>query len=108
MRHPLDPTTHTVEMSQIAELNLRLKAPQAPRVSAAELGLIGPGAGAAHGLTGADVVVRLSWDGSPTFPDIYAHFGTAGSDAAGRPVRLHTAQLRELSSRFGLHHRWGV
>jgi hypothetical protein len=108
VHHPLDPTTHTVEMSQIAELNLRLKAPQARKVSAAELGLIGGGAGSANGLSGADVVLRVSWDGSPAFPDIYAHFATAGGDARGTPVRLHTEQLRELSRRFGLHHRWGV
>jgi len=105
MHHPIDPTTHTVEMRQVAELNQHLTGPQARTITAAELGLPGAGVGA---LSGQAALLRLSWDGSPGFPDIHAHFAAPGRDAAGTRVRLHTAQLHELSRRLGLHHRWGV
>lgn len=110
--HPLDPTTHTVEMTQIAELNEHLKLPQSAPVTAADLGLQGArmrgGRGAGGSLAGPEVVVSVSWTGSPAFPDIFANFGVKGTGQVSGRVQLHTAQLKELSHRLGLRHGWGL
>jgi len=105
----LPPTTHTLEMAQIAELNecLRSRSSSTPVVAAA-LGMGGAPlrpSGAA-GLAEDAVLVRLSWEGSPEFPDIYGHFGPG---RGGRlQVLLHTAALNELGHLLGLRQRWGV
>jgi hypothetical protein len=105
----LPPTTHTLEMAQVAELNecLRNRSSTTPVVAAA-LGLGGallrPSGGA--GLADDAVLVRLSWAGSPEFPDIYGHFGPG---RGGRlQVLLHTAALNELGHLLGVRQRWGV
>jgi hypothetical protein len=111
MRHPLDPTTHTIEMEQIEQVNAQLKQPGATGITAADLGLEGShlvGHPAADSLSPRDVVRYLSWTGAPDFPDIFAHFGAPGGDTATTRVQLHTAHLRELSGRIHLTQHWGL
>lgn len=105
----LPPTTHTLEMAQVAELNERLKGRTGPTaITAAALGMGGAPLqpGGAAGLADEEVLVRVSWQGSPEFPDVYGHFG------AGRGGRLqallHTAPLDRLGHLLGLRQRWGV
>ncbi|GAA3609349.1 hypothetical protein [Microlunatus ginsengisoli] len=108
--HPLDPTSHTIEMQQIDELNAALAAKHAPTVTTADLGLTGaplPGSGG-QSLSGHEVVVKVSWRGTPDFPDIYGEFGAAGSTQASTHLLLHTAQLRELSHLLHQTHHWGL
>jgi hypothetical protein len=108
--HPLDPTSHTIEMEQIEELNARLAEKHAPRVSSADLGLSGARIphGAGQTLSGQEVVQQVSWRGVPDFPDIYAEFGVSGASESAVPVLLHTAQLRELSRQLHCTHHWGL
>jgi hypothetical protein len=113
--HPLPPTTHTVEMAQLSEINDRLTAARnAPAITAEDLGLSGlsglsdqarPVTG---GLPASAVLVRLAWDGPPEYPYIHGHFASAAGRNAALVVELHTAALHELSRLVGLHHRWGV
>ena len=101
-------TTHTVEMSQLAELNERLS-DHRPRITASELGLAGTKILAGQPddeLPSSAVLVRLCWDGPPEFPYIHAHFGI-GDRGASRIVDLHTAALRELGRRLGVRQQWG-
>jgi hypothetical protein len=105
----LPPTTHTLEMAQVAELNERLnRRPASAAVTAAALGMGGAPlqpSGAA-GLAADAVLVRLSWQGSPEFPDVYGHFGAG---RGGRlQVLLHTAALDQLGKLLGIRQRWGV
>ncbi len=105
----LPPTTHTLEMAQVAELNERLRTVGAANaVTAAALGMGGVSLhlrGAA-GLADDAVLVRLSWQGSPEFPDIFGHFGPG---RGGRlQALLHTAALVELCHLLGVRQRWGV
>jgi hypothetical protein len=110
MNHSLPPTTHTLEMAQVSELNARL----ADRLGSPPItaGTIGMGGAALHfpaegRLPEAAVLVQLSWEGSPEFPDIYGHFG--GSHAATRcQSLLHTAALEELCSQLGVRQHWGL
>jgi hypothetical protein len=111
MAHPIDPTTHTIEMGQIAEINQRLQEPGRPALTAADLDLSDVplhGARAAGSLSGQARLVAVDWSGAPTFPNIYGEFAAAGSDRADQRVLLHTEHLRELSRRLGLRHRWGL
>jgi hypothetical protein len=106
LENPMPPTTHTVEMQQLTELNARLASgPRGAAISAEDLGVAGAtvtaGSGEGHSLAGSAILTRVAWDGPPEFPYIHGHFGDA-------VVELHTAALRELSHRLGLHHRWGV
>jgi hypothetical protein len=113
-RVSLPRTTHTLELSQLDELNARLKA-HGPTITAADLGLEGAtdlAARAGGGLPGSAVLVRLCWDGPPDYPYVHAHFSAAdpGSSTgreASRIVDLHTQALRELSHRLGTHQQWG-
>jgi hypothetical protein len=109
MNRSLPPTTHTLEMAQVAELNERLMGRTgATAVTAAALGM---GGVALHlrsvaGLADDEVLVRLSWEGSPEFPDIYGHFGPG---RGGRhQALLHTAALESLCHALGVRQRWGV
>ena len=109
--HHLPPTTHTIEMAQIAEFNTRLGAHQGPALTAAELELEGaPLHRRSTGvLPGTAELIRVAWDGAPEFPDIHAHFAPTARGASDVVVvNLHTAALRLLSHRLGLHHVWGV
>jgi hypothetical protein len=101
-------TTHTVEMSQLAELVRRLSDLRS-RITAAELGLAGAKTLAGQPddeLPASAVLVRLCWDGPPEFPYIHAHFGI-GDHGASRIVDLHTAALRALGRRLGVRQQWG-
>jgi hypothetical protein len=108
--HPLDPTSHTIEMEQIDQINARLADQHAPTVTAADLGLTGAVIHGSSGqsLSGHEVVMSVSWRGTPDFPDIYAGFGAQGTPAPSIEMLLHTAQLRELSHRLHLSHHWGL
>jgi hypothetical protein len=109
--HHLPPTTHTVEMAQVAEFNARLEAHHGPAITAAELGLEGarPRHHSSDALPGTAELVRVSWDGAPEFPDIHAYFtSTPGAGDEEVVVDLHTAALRALSNRLNLRHVWGV
>lgn len=106
----LPPTTHTLEMAQVAELNDHLaERGRSQPITAADLGM---GGAPLHGggpdrLAGTAVLVRLSWQGSPEFPDIYGHFGVGRGSAA--PVALlHTAALNMLGRQLHLRQCWGV
>jgi len=108
-RVSLPRTTHTLVLSQLAELNQRLSEHR-PRITAAELGLAG-----AETMTGrpddklsdsADVV-RLCWDGPPEYPYIHAHFAIAEQEIP-QHVDLHTAALTKLGRRLGVHQQWGT
>ena len=74
--HHLPPTTHTIEMAQIAEFNTRLEAHQGPALTAAELGLEGAPLHrrSTSVLPGTAELIRVAWDGAPEFPDVHAHF----------------------------------
>jgi hypothetical protein len=111
MNHtPRPGTTHTVEMSQLAELNNRLSEHQSgPRVTASELGLAGArmlSGRADGGLPGSAVLARLGWEGPADFPYVHGHFGVVGQKAS-LVVELHTAALGELGRRFGVRQQWG-
>jgi hypothetical protein len=98
--HPLSPTTHTVEMDQLHEINERLAAPRnAPVITAQHLGLP---------LPASAVLVRLDWDGPPEYPYIHGHFAASGGQSASLVAELHTSALHQLSRLIGVQHRWGV
>lgn len=100
--HSLSPTTRTLDLVQVAELDGGLSAPNARPVTAGDLGLD-------EGVAPTAVLTRVWCEGSPEFPYIYGDFaGASGSAGAAVHVLLHTAALRALSQAFGLHHRWGV
>lgn len=105
--HRLDPTTHTVEMTQLADLNERLAAQaNGAVVTAADLGLEGARPRApAPPLAGSAALLRVCWDGAPEFPYIHGDFGSARLPVL---VDLHTAALRELSHLLHARHVWGV
>ncbi len=113
-------TTHTLEMTQISEINQRLSdLPRRPAITAAAVGLEGGDLSSGSGpQTGTAHLVRLCWAGSPEFPDIHGHFSTheprpdeSGADektSADTVVGLHTPQLLLISHRLGLRHVWGM
>lgn len=103
--HHLPPTTHTVEMEQIVDLNRRLAAYRPDRVTATDLGVGGATTSPAGLLPGDAVLVEVRWDGSPEFPYIHGAF-TGGAPL--QTANLHTRALRELSHRLHAHHIWGV
>jgi len=108
--HPLDPTSHTIEMQQIDELNARLAEDNAPTVTSGDLGMTGTamaGSGG-QGLSGHEVVMNVTWRGTPDFPDIYAGFGARGTTEPSTQVLLHTRHLRELSHLLHCSHHWGL
>ncbi len=100
--HDLDPTTHTVEMVQITELNAALREHRGRPVTAGDIGIDG-------GTVNADdQLFRICWDGPPDFPYIHAHVGADHGSPGSRTVELHTASLRALSHALGLRHLWGA
>lgn len=106
-RHGLPPTTHTVEMAQVDDINLRLKNSRSPVISAADLGMSGttlPG-GAASRLVPEAVLTRVSWQGDPEFPELHGHFD---SPTGPQTADLHTEALKQISRRLLLRQRWGV
>jgi hypothetical protein len=109
MSPSLPPTTHTLEMAQVLELNEHLMSRTGgPGITAAVLGMGGVPLHlrSAAGLPDDAVLVRLSWEGSPEFPDIYGHFGPG---RGGRhQALLHTAALNSLCHVLGVRQRWGV
>lgn len=109
IRSSLPPTTHTLEMEQVADLNARLTDRQgSPPCTAATLGMVGAPLHpiGADGLADAAVLVRVSWQGSPEFPDVYGHFRVGRA----HPVQalLHTAALNRVAHHLGVRQRWGV
>jgi hypothetical protein len=108
IRSSLPQTTHTLEMAQVAELNARLADHRGASAITAEA--IGMGGARLHpsgaaGLAGDAVLVRVSWQGSPEFPDVYGHFGPGrGSSEA----LLHTAALNQLAHFLGVRQCWGI
>jgi hypothetical protein len=100
--HHVARSTHTPELTQLAELNDALAAAGHPQISAQELDVAGPE------LPGHAVLMHLSADGPPEYPYIHGVFRTGPGDHQVRAALLHTAALQELSHRFGLRHRWGA
>jgi hypothetical protein len=113
-KYALPPTTHTVEMTQLAELNDRLAARDpAETISAADLGLadvivVSHGDGEGLGLPAEALIERVCYQGPPEFPYIHAHFRPDPAEIATLTVDLHTGALRELSHRLHLRDVWGV
>jgi hypothetical protein len=97
-------------MEQIDELNAKLADEHMPAITTGELELTGsplPGSGG-QSLSGHEVVMKVSWRGTPDFPDIYGEFGAAGTTGPSTHVLLHTSQLRELSRLLHCTHHWGL
>jgi hypothetical protein len=101
-------TTHTIEMAQIKEINAKLKMQSGVVITASELPLETQPGDRHAPVNPSALLTRLSWTGSPSFPDIFAHFSAPGSEKSRRRIRLHTAALKEISRRLGLHHAWGI
>ena len=101
-------TTHTIEMAQINEINAKLRPAFGVVITASELPLeIQPGDRRVP-VEPSALLTSLAWVGSPSFPDIYAHFSAPGTEQPRRRVRLHTAALKEISHQLHLQHVWGV
>jgi hypothetical protein len=101
-------TTHTIEMAQIKEINAKLKQESGVVITASELPLETQPGDPQVSVNPSAQLTRLLWTGSPSFPDIFAQFTVPGSKESRRRIRLHTAALKEISHRLGLHHAWGV
>jgi len=82
-KHRLASTTHTLELRQIAELNVLLQR----------------GGVAFEGGT----LCLLVAQGPPSYPYVFAQVDGAGGS---RLVELHGAELRILSAHFHLPHHW--
>jgi hypothetical protein len=106
--HRCPPTTHTIEMAQIKEINAKLGQASGVVMMASELPLERQPGERPVPLSPSSELKRLSWKGSPSFPDIFGHFTTPSGKESRRGVLLHTAALKEISHRLGLHHAWGV
>jgi hypothetical protein len=135
--HEIASTTHSLEMTQIQQINRHL-ANAGTGLRAQDLDLVGVAVHPdhvdtvaahrahlpAHLLSPSPAVERLAPDarlvqlvaaGSPTFPYIYGLFASHGLDTTDPattgvrllPVTLHTRQLRLISAHCHLHHRWG-
>lgn len=111
--HSLDPTTHTVELDQLRELDAALgESPADHLITADLLGMTG-----AHVKQGVSqpatvgtlpasaVLLRLSYDGPPEYPYIHGHFSGSGGEGV---AELHTAALQALARQLHLNQRWGV
>jgi hypothetical protein len=101
--HRIARSTHTPELEQLHQLNDELKAPGAPVITAARLGL----AGSTSQLPDTAVLRLLRADGPPDFPYVHGHFTVAagGDDIV---VTMHTQALRTLSRLLDLRQRWGT
>ena len=107
--HPLDRTTHTIEMTQIDQINQRL---EHQVVTAADVGAGGSvlltGRVAGGTLPSSAVLIRIDWDGDPTFPYIHGQFAEhAGGKVLWR-VDVHTSFLKALDRVLALQQAWGV
>jgi hypothetical protein len=127
-RHQPAATTHTVELRQVQEINLRLGEPARADITAESMGIAGqPTASAAsfpHDLFGTEApggeLLRpsatlryVSAEGSPQFPYVLGHFSArpGGLQRAGDPglvIEMHSDVLHRLSIRLGLRHCWGT
>ena len=97
--HELAPTTHTVELHQIAEINAALAA-RRRRLTASDIGVDAAVAPSA-------VLMSLEPEGPPSYPYIYGHFGLPGTEQVVR-LELHTAHLKAISAQLSLRaHIWG-
>src|SRR5262245_56933511 len=93
------PTTHTVELDQIHEINAALASGH--RLTAGSLGV-------ATTVPGDAVLRSVEAEGPPSYPYVYGHFSRRDTEHAAR-VELHTAQLRAISDQLLLRsHIWGV
>lgn len=99
MHHQLAPTTHTVELAQLHEINAALACGHCVTAAAAGISATVPG----------DAVLSyLEASGPPEYPYIYGHFRAPGAGDTRR-VELHTAHLRAISHYLSLTaHTWGV
>lgn len=97
--HALAPTTHTVELRQVKELNAAL-ATGRRRVTAGSVGV--------HAQIEAGSPLRhLESEGPPSYPYIYGVFDSTDPRGVTR-VELHTANLRAISQQLSLRsHIWG-
>ncbi|MFZ0159433.1 MAG: hypothetical protein WAL50_10435 [Kineosporiaceae bacterium] len=122
--HHLSATTHTVELSQLAEINERLAAQSgSSRITAGALGLSSATTAAGRQdlpVPPAAVLTRLCADGPPEYPYIHGHFAlpnvaddpgaahAAGTVLAGPVVAMHSPALIAISRALGLRHQWGT
>jgi hypothetical protein len=117
------PTTHTIELSQIRELNNRLRPHRADRQDAAgitaemlevERSHAGEPAlrtiGSQTRLPLAATLHHVQGEGPPDYPYIVGAFeeSPGSPPAAYLEVSLHTGALRRLSRILGCHHIWGA
>jgi hypothetical protein len=104
-------TSHTVVLSQLAELERALmkSAQRHDLVTANELGLKDVRVLSRNETTtlpdGA-VLEQLWWDGPSEYPFVHASFRIKGSTDSVQ-IDLHTASLQALSHRLQLRHSWG-
>jgi len=120
-RPGLSRTTHTAEMRQITELNVRIAEAGGQKITAGFLGLAGVmidrvtievtvAARTARQTTvpALAVLLRIIAVGSPSFPYLYGVFEASDADPSQVPAPLHTPHLRALSELYRLRHTWGV
>ncbi len=118
-RHELDESTHTVALTQLAQLNGRLGDPERPAVTAGMLGVSGRTAeDEPIALPSGARLVRVFPEGSPDFPYVHGHFrverGMPDVDEAALRsedgdllCELTPAMLQLVSHTLGLRHDWG-
>ena len=101
--HELSPTTHTIELRQIAELNAALASGRGT-LTAGSVGVHDT-----HAEVPADAVLKsLEAEGPPSWPYVYGHFSRPGAEDMLR-VELHTAHLRAISDQLRMRsHLWGT
>lgn len=97
--HHLAPTTHTVELDQIQEINAALAAGRR-HVTAGSVGIT-------TRVAPDSVLESLDTEGSPSYPYVYGHFHRQAVGEVAR-VELHTPQLRAISRALSLSQVWGV
>jgi hypothetical protein len=101
------PTTHTLAMTQLADLNRAITTSSHPP-TANDLGLSAASVvsdSAIATLPAAAVLTRLCGEGPPIWPYVHGHFQVATDEMI---VELHTDALRELGHRLGLRQSWGM
>jgi hypothetical protein len=97
--HELAPTTHTVELRQIAEMSAAL--------ASGNRHLTAGSIGVEAAVPESAVLLSLDSEGPPSYPYIFGHFSVPGSEQVTR-VELHTANLRAISDQLKLRsHIWG-
>ncbi len=107
--HLAPPTTHTLEMTQAAQINDRLKARSVDHpVTAADLALAGRVSTTGVPVPPTAVLTRLVVDGPPEFPYLHAHFFLSQWRAQPLVLDLEPDQLLGLSHLLGLRHRWAT